>query len=290
MEQQLIELYLWVCATYDKRPDLKYQRLSNNSRPLFTDQELLTMSLFGHLPGHFSQRRIYHYMRQHWFEWFPHLPSYQASNRRLNDLAAAFPILLDELLCGAHKEQMRGADRLLDSLPIMLASGSRAATGKVARQMADAGYYASKQTFYHGVKRQLLSIKRYKALPRPESLCLTEASMDDLTALKQMLPWPNNCALFAAKASSDASTRAALVPHGSDLCTPDKGYRGRTQPTRRLWSRFVSAMRQPVESLFHWLLQRTNLQDASQVRSTNGLLMHCYGKLTAAFYLLLLNS
>jgi hypothetical protein len=114
--------------------------------------------------------------------------------------------------------------------------------------------------------------------------------MHDLTALKQLLAWPNNCALFADKAYADAGTRAALVQHGSDLCTPYKGYRGRTEPTRRLWSRFVSAMRQPVESLFHWLLQRTNLQDASRARSTNGLLTHCYGKLTAAFYLLLLNS
>jgi len=290
VEQQLIELYLWVCRAYDKRPDLKYQRLSNNSRPLFTDQELLTMYLFGHLQGHFSQRRIYDYVRRHWHEWFPRLPSYQACNRRLNDLAETFPVVLDELLRTAHKQQTAGADRLLDSLPIMLASGSRATQGKVARELADAGYCASKQTFYHGVKLHLLSIKRYKVLPLPESLCLTQASMHDLTALRQLLPWPQNCALFADKAYADACTRAALVQHGSDLCTPDKGYRGRTELPRRLWSRFVSAMRQPAESLFHWLLQRTNLQDASQVRSANGLLTHCYGKLTAAFYLLLLNS
>src|SRR5437870_3365755 len=116
VEQQLIELYLWVCAIYDKRPDLKYQRLSNNSRPLFTDQELLTMYLFGHLQAHFSQRRIYDYMRQHWFEWFPHLPSYQACNRRLNDLAETFYILLDELHCAAHKQKMTVADGRVDSL------------------------------------------------------------------------------------------------------------------------------------------------------------------------------
>jgi hypothetical protein len=290
VEQQLIELYLWVCTIYDKRPDLKYQRLSNNSRPLFTDQELLTIYLFGHLQGHFSERSIYDYVRQHWFEWFPHLPSYQACDRRLNDLAETFSILLDELLGAARQQKMRGADRLLDSLPIMLASGSRAGQGKIAHQMADAGYCASKQTFYHSVKLHLLSIKRYKALPMPESLCLTEASMHDLTALRQLLPLPPNCALFADKAYADARLRATLVQHGSDLCTPDKGYRGRTELPRRLCSRLVWAIRQPLASLFHWLLQRTNLQDASQVRSTNGLLTHCYGKLTAAFCLLFLNS
>lgn len=58
MELQLIELYLWVCRIYDKHPMLKYQHLSNNHEPLFTDQELITVYLFGHLQGHFEQRRI----------------------------------------------------------------------------------------------------------------------------------------------------------------------------------------------------------------------------------------
>jgi len=43
MELQLIQLYLWVCLVYDKHPMLKYQRLSNNYQPLFTDQELITV-------------------------------------------------------------------------------------------------------------------------------------------------------------------------------------------------------------------------------------------------------
>ncbi len=53
MELQLIQLYLWVCLVYDKHPMLKYQRLSNNCQPLFTDQELITVYLFGHLPAEF---------------------------------------------------------------------------------------------------------------------------------------------------------------------------------------------------------------------------------------------
>lgn len=64
METQLVQLYVWVCSVYDKHPTLKYQRLSNNWQPLFTDQELATIDLFGHLQGHFTQHRIYQYISQ----------------------------------------------------------------------------------------------------------------------------------------------------------------------------------------------------------------------------------
>ena len=44
LEILLIQLYLWVCAAYDKPPMLKYQRWSNNpTGPRFSDQELCTV-------------------------------------------------------------------------------------------------------------------------------------------------------------------------------------------------------------------------------------------------------
>lgn len=45
-------------------------------------------------------------------------------------------------------------------------------------------------------------------------------------------------------------------------------------------------MRQPLESLFNWLIQKTDVQDASRVRSSQGLKVHCYGKLAVACLLL----
>jgi len=57
MELQLIQLYLWVCLVYDKHPMLKYQRLSNNWQPTFTDQELITIYLFGHIPAEFQTKK-----------------------------------------------------------------------------------------------------------------------------------------------------------------------------------------------------------------------------------------
>lgn len=295
-EIQLVQLYVWVCTAYDKHPTLKYQRWSNNpSEPLFTDQELMTVYLFGILKGHFKQKAIHRYVREHWGEWFPHLPSYQAFNQRLNLLHEVWPVLLGELWselgCPAAAA-VGGLDQLLDSLPIMLAVRGRSAQAKVARDQADQSYCESKKLWYHGVKLHLLGAKQYRQLPVPLSLCLTEASRHDLPILREqvLLPWPGT--LFGDKAYCDPTTRQTLATQGTALCTPDKKEKGQlvyNVGQSGLWSRFVSAMRQPIESFFNWLLDKTDIQNAAKVRSSADLQVHCYGKLTAAFYLLCFN-
>jgi hypothetical protein len=65
---------------YDKHPVLKEQRLSNNSKPAFSEQEQLTKYIFGHLQSFNQQRQIYDYFLHRWRAWFPALPSYQAFN------------------------------------------------------------------------------------------------------------------------------------------------------------------------------------------------------------------
>ncbi len=161
MEHQLIELYCLICRIYDNHLVLKYQRLSN-FKPKFSDEELLTCYFFGLMQKHTQQRAIYDYILQHWQSWFPALPSYQAFNRRLNNLSPAFEIIIEELL----------VDKL---------------------------------------------------------------HLTDLTA---------------------ASLRS--------------------------WSRFVFSVKQPLESFFRWLIVKTDLQNASRVRSSNGFLIHCFGKLAFA--------
>lgn len=135
MELQLIELYSRVCSVYDKHPGLKYQRLSNNWQPNFTDQELITVYLFGQLQGHFKQNRIHQYICQHFRDWFPDLPAYQSFNNRLNNLAESLPVIVYELF-----EEINGSgkyhfeeDCLIDSMPIMLAVRGRSYRAKVAR-------------------------------------------------------------------------------------------------------------------------------------------------------------
>lgn len=290
MEQQLIALYLRVCRAYDTELDLKDQRLSN-FRPRFTDEELVTIYLFGHMQGFHQQRRIYDYTRRHWRAWFPALPSYQAFNRRLNRLAAAFEHLITAALAGPVAGLTRHADRLIDSLPISLAKWPRCAAARVAAGVADQGYCSTKRSYYYGVKLHAIALRRPQQLPLPALLHLSRASQHDLTVLRELDPDLGAGYLFGDKAYADAETKQALARHGTHLVTPYK--RRRNEPETAapaLWSRFASAVRQPLESLFGWLIQRTGIQDASQVRSTQGLFVHCYGKLAVACLLLTFNS
>ena len=57
-----------------------------------------------------------------------------------------------------------------------------------------------------------------------------------------------------------------------------------------LYSRTVSKIRQPIEALFSWIIEKSDIQKASKVRSTKGLNLHVYDRLAAAFISLIFNS
>ncbi len=123
MENQLIQLYLLVCQIYDNQSSLKSQRLSN-FKPRFTDQELVTVYLFGHLNGLFQKKAIYRFLRNYWADWFPALPSYQAFCNRLNNLESSFQVITQELLKSLTAGRASEVDHLVDSFPVMLAKGA----------------------------------------------------------------------------------------------------------------------------------------------------------------------
>ena len=74
------------------------------------------------------------------------------------------------------------------------------------------------------------------------------------------------------------------------MLTPIKAVKGMPDVTKQriraandLFSTAVSKVRQPVEAIFNWLIEKTDIQRASKVRSTQGLMVHLFGRLTAAF-------
>ena len=65
--------------------------------------------------------------------------------------------------------------------------------------------------------------------------------------------------------------------------------RQREKAFRDLFGTAVSTVRQPVESFFNWINEKTKIQEAQNVRSTNGLNIHVFGKISAAFIYLIFN-
>ncbi len=286
MENQLIQLYLLVCQIYDNQSSLKAQRLSN-FKPRFSDQELITVYLFGHLNGHYQKKAIYCFTRNYWAAWFPALPSYQAFNRRLNLLDGAFHAVGASLLDVLQQNQAAELDHLIDSMPVMLAAGSFARRASVARDIANRGYCAAKRLHFHGVRLHFIASRRAARLPLPVSVWLREASVHDLRSVKEQQIFLPNSTLFGDKAFCDEALEMEFKQQKTLLLTPKKKPKGKDLSFfEKEQNRSISKIRQPIESLFNWLIGKTQIQKASLVRSTNGLLVHCFGKLTFALLLL----
>lgn len=288
MKNQVIQIYLLVCQIYDNHSSLKYQRASN-FKPLFTDEEIITVYLFGQLNEKFNQRQIHTFIRQYWLDWFPRLPSYQAFNRRLNLLTDNFQTLFAHLLNGLTvKEKTFSDDFLIDSMPIMLALGSRAKRGRVAPEIAKTGFCATKQINFYGVRVHLIGNRRAGTLPTPAQIWLREGNVHDLTALREIKDeLPAGINLFADKAYADINFRTELENREIKLLTPLKKPKKQDLSAKeKQFNKTISSFRQPIESFFKWLIDKTDIQRASQVRSTEGLIIHCLGKLTFALFLL----
>ena len=294
---QLIALYYHICDYHDNELRWVCQRFSNNStQPVFTDEELLTIYLYVMIEEErYKIKSIWRYAKKHLQSWFPHLPSYQAFNARLNRLSPAFPLLAERFLAGVDQEVAVNVS-LIDSLPIVLCSSRRKAKG--AKQLSDKGYCATKDMHYYGVKLHVVANVVEGTLPHPEFIGITPASHHDLTALRPLLPKLAGRALVGDKIYADKPLNAQLQ-HTQDtfIYTPVKLVKGQSEIERKrnkaaddLFSRAVSAIRQPIESWFNWLNEKTQIQTASKVRSQAGLLVHVFGRIAAACYILNLNS
>lgn len=290
LQLQLIQLYYYICHCYDTQSCLHYQRMSNNYSPLFTDQEVITMYLFGIMQRRFTVKDSYAYISNHWLDWFPHLPSYQAYNKRLNDLYWQFEVLAKALMENLSYSDCYPDVSLADSLPIVLSK--RPYQAKVALQIADKGYCATKNLYYHGLKLHFLGADCYQRLPQAQYIGFSQASANDLTVLKPVLRQLQTCRVIGDKIYASQQFNEQLKPQQVEILTPVKLKKGQKylEAADKLFSRYVSSVRQPVEAFFHWLNEKTAIQTASKVRSEKGLWVHCFGRLTAALFILVFNS
>jgi hypothetical protein len=296
-ELKLISIYLYICNLYDTNLKYSCMRFSNNSVPEFTDQEILTIYLFAmHVEQRFKINQIHEFANGYLRSWFPRLPSYTAFNIRLNFLNEALKDLAIHLIEGFQPIDCDTKSSLLDSMPIVTCSGKRA--GKVAKEITDKGYCSTKDMYYYGLKLHALGYRRAHQLPYPEQFLLTTASENDLNLFRQAWGGIENRTFFGDKIYHDGEYfDNAFKNQNSIMLTPVKGVKGQAE-TIKMWdkaandlfSTSVSRVRQPIESLFNWLIEKTDIQRASKVRSTKGLMVHVFGRIAAAYIFLIFNS
>lgn len=287
MENQLIQIYLFVCHIYDTCENTCFQRLSNNCKPEFTDQELLTIWFFAHLNNCFQKKQMLQFIEHYWSDWFPHLPSYQTFVHRLNQLEATFQTvggILAQLLAIARMPEI---DCIVDSMPVMLAAHGHSYSAKVARDVADVGYCATKKTRFHGIRLHVIAQRQLGKLPLPKQIWLCEASAHDSKAFLAQSPELPERELFGDLAYPTPEIIKHLKEQQSRLIAPLKKLKGGDLTKQeKYFNRLVRSFRQPIESLFNWIQEKTGIQKASKVRSTDALMTYCWGKLAVAYFLL----
>ena len=96
-QDQLITIYLMVCKHYESQLWIYCQRMSNHTDPSFTDEEAITLYLFGVIEKNREIRQIYTYANRHLRQWFPRLPGYVAFVQRLNRLSGVFASPLEHI-------------------------------------------------------------------------------------------------------------------------------------------------------------------------------------------------
>jgi hypothetical protein len=291
LESQLIAIYLFICDQYDAVLKHHCQRFSNNAVPIFTDEEALTVYIFGILQNQMQLKDIYRYTRTHLLEWFPDMPSYTAFVNRINRLNNVFPVLNECLLNKLFANKSVFRQMLTDSMPIIVANSKRSNRAKSANEIADKGYCSSKGIYYHGVKLHIIAQREVGTLPIPIAFTISSASEHDLLPLRAISNSLHDIELFADKAYKDETEMAIFENQNVKLYIPVKKTKAKKHLDyfEQIYSTSVSRVRQPIESLFAWLQEKTKIQNASKTRSYKGLLAHVFGKICAACFILSFN-
>ncbi|MFI3219965.1 MAG: hypothetical protein QX189_12720 [Methylococcales bacterium] len=149
-QDRLITIYLYVCKHYQSHLCIYSQRMSNYADLSFSDEEVITLYLFGVIDKHREIKQTYEYANRHLRDWFPKLPSYVAFVQRLNKVADVFAPLLT-LIQQEQESKYAKSVWLIDSFPVALAKHGHRFKARVAPELADAGYCATKKLYYYGV-------------------------------------------------------------------------------------------------------------------------------------------
>ncbi len=284
-QERLISIYLFVCKHY--RQDLRFyvERRSNYSDLSFSDEEVISLYLFGISDRKTELIEIYEYAARHLRDWFPALPSYVAFVQRLNHMADIF-IPFIERIQHERLQELTTACWLTDSFPVALAKQGHRFKACVAPEIADGGYCSTKKLYYYGVRVHVVARRDQGTIPCPEFIGLTGASDYDGKVFDQIRPMLSDNELYGDKAYARPDQREIETSQRLIVHTPVKKEKGQVylDSADKLFSSAVSSVRQPIETLFGWINEKTGIQCASRVRSYKGLMVHVFGRLAAALF------
>ncbi|MFQ5753782.1 MAG: IS982 family transposase [bacterium] len=290
-ESLLIWLYLEISELFSQSELALYTiRFSPNNVPFFTDAELFTCGIFAELLRGKDKKAGYDYIKKHYRDWFPQLPSYAVYNRKLNKFYQALIYIYKAIRkkYGVANQPLA----MIDTAPIEVCQAQHSRKSKAAQPFVSKGYCPAKKKYYIGAKLQIVAQGRAHKLPLPIEFALASASIHDLDIAKETLPDTEieNIYLYGDKAYKDRKFQLELFESKEiNMVTPIKKKKGQKHLMlfQQAANSIHSSIRQPIDTLFGWIHKMTGIQNASKVRSQNGLFYHVAVKMVAALIIMI---
>lgn len=231
---QMTEIYCFIDDYLKAHPDRAAWRNSPNSRPAFTDAEVLTIGLMQPTLRVASLKQTYRLIRFNYCEAFPNLCSYKQWISRLHRLSE----LVGHIIEAARRcDGFRLSLYVIDSKPIPVCKPIR---HRVVRLLRDSGAYFGKTSvgWFFGFKLHvLLNIDGHIV-----SAALTAANLTDREAAPWLASATDGGIVVADQMYGGEETVEALARQAELLVLTSKIVR----PKKGLMSR----VRQPIETFF----------------------------------------
>jgi hypothetical protein len=136
---------------------------------------------------------------------------------------------------------------------------------RVGREIADIGFCAAKKTRFHGVRLHLIAQRRAGRFPLPSQVWLCAVSHHDSKAFIEQQPELPSTELFGDLAYPTPRIISHLKEQQTRLIAPQKKLKGKELTNdEKYYNRLVRRIRQPVESLFNWIQEKTQIHKGKQ--------------------------
>ena len=156
----------------------------------------------------------------------------------------------------------------------------------MAKELADNGYCSTKKLYFYGVRVHVVARRQAGTLPSPEYIGVTAASYHDGKIFDQIRAELTDEELYGDKAYQRPDEKEVQEQQNLTVLTPVKKKKGHKylDADEQWLSTAVSRVRQPIETIFGWIEEKTGIECAGKVRSYQGLMVHVFGRLAAAMF------
>jgi IS5 family transposase len=249
----LTHLYVFVDDVLKQSPHLANWRRSSNSRPKFSDAEVITIGLLQPLLGLSSLKHAHQLVYHNYRSCFPQVCAYPQWIRRLQMLS---PILAKLFAVVAYESLRQDSQPLyvIDSKPLPVVSRIRIASARLLRDDG-ASFGKTSAGWFFGFKLHVLEHQPSGVIV---DAMLTPAGMNDRFGLSMCERVAGGSYLIADEGYNGHRVFDALVKDWGVVRVLPSDKSGVTEPGTKRRFRFtqISALRQRVETTFSQLWRK----------------------------------